>query len=406
MINLILGQPGGGKSYEAVAFHILPALESGRKVITNMPLLLDALCCIDGNYRNLIVLRHSDIEVEKQFFKWNLFHRCFDKHNVKETKRPFADIVDYADSWRHPETGSGPLYVIDECHKCLPRSKTDLKVEEWFAEHRHEFADVLLITQSVGKISTSIRDLVQVVYRVKKATAFGANNSYIRKVIDGYRGEVVNESVRTYNPKFFRFYKSHTRSDSAGKELAASDIKPIWFRWPFIGAAVCSLLVVALLLGGAPINPMKAGIKQINADLERSDVPSSPSPALPVAYVPIAPANPVQPDLERFDPIGHKRIDGKHPFSEYKLHITARICGFVRVDGVRVFKDVYSFMASQNGIPTFPLSHKSMEQSGYRITPLADCSAKIDYSDKVQFFVACDRPSQSISSQYTSQQPI
>ena len=41
MINLTLGQPGGGKSYEAVAFHIIPAIEQGRKVITNLALKID-----------------------------------------------------------------------------------------------------------------------------------------------------------------------------------------------------------------------------------------------------------------------------------------------------------------------------------------------------------------------------
>jgi len=54
MINLLLGQPGGGKSYEAVAFHILPALAQGRKVITNMPLDLEHICSIDTSYRALI----------------------------------------------------------------------------------------------------------------------------------------------------------------------------------------------------------------------------------------------------------------------------------------------------------------------------------------------------------------
>ncbi|EPW3551744.1 zonular occludens toxin domain-containing protein, partial [Pseudomonas aeruginosa] len=38
MINLILGQPGGGKSHEAVVYHVVPALNQGRKVITNLAL--------------------------------------------------------------------------------------------------------------------------------------------------------------------------------------------------------------------------------------------------------------------------------------------------------------------------------------------------------------------------------
>ncbi|MBO8364140.1 hypothetical protein ID035_05855 [Pseudomonas aeruginosa] len=41
MINLILGQPGGGKSHEAVVYHVVPALNQGRKVITNLALDMD-----------------------------------------------------------------------------------------------------------------------------------------------------------------------------------------------------------------------------------------------------------------------------------------------------------------------------------------------------------------------------
>jgi zona occludens toxin len=40
-VNTLLGVPGSGKSYEAVAFHIIPALEDGRKVVTNLPLNLE-----------------------------------------------------------------------------------------------------------------------------------------------------------------------------------------------------------------------------------------------------------------------------------------------------------------------------------------------------------------------------
>ncbi|WP_431978288.1 zonular occludens toxin domain-containing protein [Pseudomonas aeruginosa] len=100
--------------------------------------------------------------------------------------------------------------MIDECHLSIPLRGTPVPVEEWYSLHRHELADVLLITQSYGKINRAIRDLVQVVYRCKKATAFGTNDRYIRKVQDGLRGEVVNTSIREYQKQFYGFWKSHT----------------------------------------------------------------------------------------------------------------------------------------------------------------------------------------------------
>lgn len=240
MINLLLGPPGGGKSYEAVVFHILTALQSGRKVITNLPLVVSEFAAIDSSFPALIDLRHKTRATRPEV-DWQKAESLYKRFGIaaKNTYWPdrvFAHPDDYGDTWRHPETGSGPLYVVDECHLALPRGSTVRAVEEWYSMHRHESADVLLITQSAGKVSKSIIDLVQVCYRVKKATAFGANGRYIRKVLDGVRGEVVNTAVREYKKQYFKLYVSHTRG--GGAELAANDIVPIWRRWPVIGAAI------------------------------------------------------------------------------------------------------------------------------------------------------------------------
>ena len=93
MINLLMGPPGAGKSYEAVVFHILPALLEGRKVITNLPLQVDAFREY-GVSSSLIELKNPTLENPK----------------------PFSTIEDYGSDWRG-ENGIGPLYVIDEGHK-------------------------------------------------------------------------------------------------------------------------------------------------------------------------------------------------------------------------------------------------------------------------------------------------
>lgn len=53
----IEGIPGSGKSYEAVAFHILPALKNGRKVITNLPLEIEQIRIINPDWVNHIEVR-------------------------------------------------------------------------------------------------------------------------------------------------------------------------------------------------------------------------------------------------------------------------------------------------------------------------------------------------------------
>lgn len=230
MYNLLIGPPGGGKSYEAVVYHVLPTLEAGRKVITNLPLNVAELAKIDARFPALIELRT--------------------KTKGQGCPHVFGNIEDYGDDWRHPETGQGPLYAIDECHKPLRRGRTLLAVEEWYAEHRHEGADVLLMTQSYGKVSKDITDSAQVVYRVKKMTAFGDDTKYIRKVQDGVRGDVLSVSERSYESRYFRLYKSHTRSVAAVLEADARDISPAFRKWLRAGYAVIGIGVAGLAFKG------------------------------------------------------------------------------------------------------------------------------------------------------------
>lgn len=230
MYNLLIGPPGGGKSYEAVVYHVLPTLEAGRKVITNLPLNVAEFGLIDARFPALIELRLK---------------------SKRDGAVPFSVIEDYGDNWRDQKTGQGALYVIDECHKAIPRmpamdARADQKkVEEWYAEHRHEGADLLLMTQSYGKISKAITDSAQVLYRVKKMTSFGKAKSYIRKVQDGVRGDVMSTSERQYEKQWFKLYKSHTRSVAAVLEADARDISPAYKKWT---RAAVILLPIGLII--------------------------------------------------------------------------------------------------------------------------------------------------------------
>lgn len=405
MINMLVGQPGGGKSYEAVAYHVLPALQQGRKVVTNLPLDIEAFRRLDGGFPDLIEVRQNVVEAVVEKKTWNIRWRSFDVFNVKTQHRPFASIADYGDEWRHPETGGGVLYVIDECHLCLPRARpgTTKEVEEWFSLHRHELADVLLITQSYGKVCKAICDMVQVLYRVKKATAFGTNDRYIRKVQDGIGGEVVNTSIRKYEKKFFSLYKSHTKSSSAGAELAANDIVPFWKRWPMIGAGLCFLTVVIMLLTGTSANPLtqaQAQIVDVQAKRSKeaaSGVPVAPAPLTlaappaPVSGVPAAAAAQPLSELlpESFEGTRNQSSGGQaaHPFDGLRLHIVAFLQSGDRW--------LYAFEAAQNGQPVAVLTQKQLEESGYKIEKMSTCSARIIYGD-ISFFAVCDSPRISV----------
>lgn len=332
MINLLLGQPGGGKSYESVAFHVIPAVvEQGRKVITNLPLRIDMWEHFFPGSTKLIEIRGNYQFDGKMYF-------------------PFSRLEDYGDNWRG-DNEIGPLYIIDECHKSLPRIGTPVAIEEWFAEHRHEGADVLLITQSYGKINQAIRDAVQVVYRCKKATAFGSNDKYIRKVQDGLRGEVVNTSVRDYESKYFPLYKSHTKSNGAVLEAFAADIVPIWKRWPFKGAALCAVVFVCLVT------------YQLTRDGKKPHQPPETSPVV-TDHVEIEPETP---PVDFAQPRGPEQLI--HPYQGYTMHLAALQRGKRTLKGADHPTEYLNgyVTISQNGQPIRQVGFRDLEDAGYTI---------------------------------------
>lgn len=381
MINLLIGPPGGGKSYEAVVFHILPALQAGRKVITNLPLDLERLRAIDPAFPALVQFvenRRGVLPVDGRTKA--LLARFTSKQAEPEEGiiRAFQTMADYCDSWRHPENGAGPLYVIDECHLAMPRGNTLIEVEEWFSLHRHELADVLLITQSYGKVSKSIIDLVQVCYRVKKGTAFGTSTRYIRKVQDGVRGDVVNTSIRKYEKRYFGLYKSHTRTSGAGQELGAEDITPIWKRWPFIGAGVMIPLAVVLFISSGSPNILKPKAAQAAV--------SNPVPA-------VAAISPGQPpaEVEVKDP----EPEG-HPFGGRTLHIVG--------SAVMRQETRYYFAVAQNGQKVSEVDSRELEGLGYKVKPGATCAVQVAYK-KWSNWIICDAPQQAVMNPGGDMQP-
>lgn len=367
MIYLMLGRPGGGKSYEATVYHVLPALMAGRKVITNLPLNVERFRALVPNLEGLLVIRAKSASGDSEV-------------------RVFASPDDYGDEWRHPDNGSGPLYVIDECHKSIPKVGTSRAVEEWFAEHRHETADVLLISQSYGKLNKAIVDMVDVCYAVQKATALGASGKYVRKVSFGVRGEVVNTSIRTYEAKYFGLYQSHTRG--GGAELMARDIRPIWYHWTFVGAGIIGVFCVVWvsyfgfdLFGdaervAAKASPPPGGFRVVSsadaaptsdAVAVRGAVPAAGSAAPPVAVPSVA-------------------TDG--PFVGMGIHVAGYVASARR--------KLYLLGLSQNGVVVRMTDSDELVRVGYTVEPVGECVARVGYGDRSEW-VRCDMPSATVS---------
>lgn len=386
MINLLVGPPGGGKSYEAVVEHVLKAVMSGRLVVTNLPLNVDQFDAVCPGSASLVVVLEP----------------------TKAQPVRFADISDWGHTWRG-EGGIGPLYVVDECHVPLPRARvgragTSLEVELWFSMHRHEGADVLLMTQSYGKVSADIIALVQVMYRVRKNVALGSNKSYTRTVMDGPRGGVVAKSVRRYKAQYFPLYRSHTRSNSAVAEAAASDVRPLW-RHPALIAGV--VMIAGGLFFALRNSPFSHHVKT-------PPVPPSSISAVQAAYLadkkahkaPPKPKTPPIPDhpLKGFGVhiVGYLLPSPDQSYSSGELSGSSNASAHFAPVTVSVSKrgpvpvvPVYQFAVSQNGQIVFYESERQLQDAGYIVTPLSDCMVRLTWK-KFSFYSVCDLPRLSV----------
>lgn len=388
-INILLGPPGGGKSYEAVAFHVLPALQRGRKVITNLSIDADYMDLVVPGSRDLLEIRTKTLAQKPDPVVKSVFGVERDlSGSDRWIDKPFAHIEDYADDWRD-ENGRGPMYVIDECHFVLPYGKTDIEVEEWYSMHRHYNVDVLLMTQSYGKCSKAIIDLVQVCYKVRKATAFGKNDGYIRKVLDGVRGGEISVTQRKYDKKYFPLYRSHTHG-TALTEVAPDDVSPFLvkfnrFKWAWL---ICSLLFLVWSFWPADdelVDPDSSSVgtdsrKSFPGALEAIRAVAASEP-LPAASQPSASESALGAGTSAASP----PVAVRDPLADRGVHMTGELSMGLR--------RLITFVVSSEGRRIFATDSEQLASAGYQVVYLAPCLSELVYAGHSRF-VTCDAPYQ------------
>ena len=384
MQNLIVGKSGSGKGYEICAFHILTALQQGRKVITNMPLVLEKWAALDPTFPALIEMRKRAMPIRGTWEptrEEGAFHLFDDPSAVIKpppTARVFAGVWDFYTTWKHPETGAGPLFIIDEAQNVIPRARTAVEVEEWSALHRHYNCDVLFATQSYGKLSQAVRDNIQILYRLTKKTAWGQPDRYIRKVQEGIRGEVLNTTERTYNPGYFGLWVSHTQG-GAGQEYGANDIVPYWKHWTFKGAAICMLFAFSICLWA---------IFGSGSDVPSEVVTESDNTRTTTVQHP-TPKPPPKPPIEA-KPRGD---DGKmHPYAGNTMHLSALVRGTKNIDGEDVQYLGGFITIAQGGQPVSRLDFDDLRLAGYTITYLSNRVVSLTFKGYDIGYVVDDLP--------------
>ncbi|MGY8530568.1 zonular occludens toxin domain-containing protein [Paracidovorax citrulli] len=398
MINGLEGIPGSGKSYEAVAYHVLPQLKQGRKVITNLPLLVDMFAAIDPAYVDLIELRHRpgkvlgvwDADGVDENGNGEAFKLWKDEERqnvvpVSSDATAFGTVWCYYSTWKHPETGQGPLFIVDECHVPLPATGTSKEVVEWYKLHRHFNVDVLLMTQSFRDTNQPIARIIGMLITCRKADVLGKKDSYIRKVKSGYRGAVISTEIRPYKPEYFKLYKSHTQGNSVA-ESAAGDVAPFIVKFKRFTWAFWALTVVVLVWAFWPSSPAPSGSKSVRA----VPVGDPVKPAIAAGVV-----LPVRTDVALL-PEAAASVDAgpPEPYASKGLHLTGRIQMGSLV--------VYTFVVSMGGQRIASIDSRDLAAAGYKWEPLTDCAGTLRWRTKATA-VTCDAP---VMSQGSTDKPV
>ncbi|MGF1794192.1 assembly protein [Photobacterium profundum] len=361
MINLIIGRPGGGKSYEAVKYHILPAIKTGRKVVTNLPLNIDMFVQVFGaDVRNLIAIVKTEYD------------------DFGNLNRPFSKVADYQDEWRSEDGAIAPLVVVDEAHMVIPTTGTDIKLLEFLSMHRHYGYDIIYISQSDRKLHRDVRDMTQMQYRCSKNTALGSQQTYTQKVQDGCRGAVVNTNQRRYEESIFKFYKSHTGSNKQVAEAMAADVRPLWKSWMVIGSALFLSLAIGMFIFTDALNIF-------SAEVSTTPVPE-PDPSIsdnPMIKTPIQPTSPKQAKIEKVE----KRIGGVPDFlpMEGLEAVYVSSVSFVKT-GDEMTREILIEAVTNNG--SYWIDDKVLGQFDITYSVYDYCFVKLNYGER-SYFLGC-----------------
>lgn len=436
MIDLLEGIPGSGKSYEAVVFHVLPALKKGRKIVTNLPLNLEAFAKLDPRYPDLLDIRKDPrpvlgrwdpeaagrgescfilgefdqpkaVKVTQKLNGVNvqlmgtldsdgpMVFEEFDgrrSHKAPAGTPLFGHVWDFYDDWRG-EGNQGPLYIIDECHVSFPkenvrkRRSTPDSVIQWFKLSRHFGADILLMTQRMNALEPDIAELAQHHIRVMKTHFLGRSDQYVRKVFAGYRGGEVQENIRDYKKQYFHLYQSHTQGSSVieadPRDLNSKYVKLKRFNRIFycVTALACVYAGYKLLHTPDTNEHAKAFKKAAALAPEGHKIlgVDSSGKAITEPYVPTVfpeSSDPIEPSQspEAKDP---EPLEGKG------VHIV----GWVKLGG----NIVHQIVLSKDGHAIADIRASDLVQAGYEFRPLAECMGYLTWKNTTRS-ITCDAP--------------
>lgn len=191
------GLPGAGKSYEAVVFHIIPAIKQRRTVVSNIRgLNVEKIAELSGQSVDLVRLLIVNIEPAEQDSADGEIQRC---------------INEMCNS-----TPDNALIVWDEIQDYFPSGnyKMPSNQQKFWTEHRHRGLDIIVMGQDRGDCHKIIRNRIRTVIYFLKLEAVGRPDKYKWEIYQKQRFgkfEKTGSGTRDYDKQFFGTYESVRR---------------------------------------------------------------------------------------------------------------------------------------------------------------------------------------------------
>jgi zona occludens toxin len=209
-INAYTGLMGHGKSYEVVKNVVVPALNTGRRVVTNVDGIdgpaIAAYCAekfgtpLDAC--GTVVHIHRDAIMQEGFFPGE---------GVDGFVKP-GDMVVIDEAWAFWGTGE----------------KISKEHATFFRMHRHytdpetkRTCDLVVISQDLGVLHRQLKAVVELTFVCKKHKSFGTNKTYTVLMYEGHKiGRVpASKALHKFSPEIFALYSSYDVKGATEKTI-------------------------------------------------------------------------------------------------------------------------------------------------------------------------------------------
>lgn len=206
-INVYTGLMRSGKSYEVVSEVIVPAIRSGRRVVTNV----DGIS--EEKIHQYLLAKNPQADAAK-------FGRVLHVTNEQVFKEEFFPYYDDAkDAHTDTVVQPGDLVAIDEAWRFWGDGmKVHKNHRSFFLEHGHftdaatgVACDLVLMIQDMNTLERKLKSVVAFNFRTHKKVSLGLNNTYSLTMWEGYKQAKSNKIgnwVRRYKKDVFPLYSS------------------------------------------------------------------------------------------------------------------------------------------------------------------------------------------------------